>query len=86
MPQGRDAVRRRRGERGLPPRNQRGRGFYLSPEEMVDRLDLLVGSLESGNDSDSVINEVMDIVDNLKDLKILTALQHKRFMKKYINI
>ena len=40
----------------------------------------------TSNDSDNVINEVMDIVDELKELKILTAAQHKKFLKKYINI
>ena len=44
LPQGRDAVRRRRNQRGLPPRNQRGRGFFSSPEEMVDRLVLAMNT------------------------------------------
>ena len=69
-----------------PEEEQRGRGIFQSPDEMIDRLDLLISSQNSGNVSDGLVNEMMDIVDKLLDIKVISKVEHKKLVKKYINI
>jgi len=62
--------------------NQYGTGVFLNPNEMVDRLELLFGSREAGNDSVEIYNEIVDILDKLLNLKYITKLQHKKITMK----
>ena len=96
IPEGRVPVRRRRANRGreevrgLDPRRRRrqeGRGLNLmSPDEMVNRLSLIVGSVDAGNVSDDIFNEASSIIDKLYDLKAITKAQMKKLYKKYLDV
>ena len=58
--------------------------YFTNPEQMVKRLELLIGSLNAGNSSIQLKNELYDIIDHLLKLKILTKDKHNAFIKKYL--
>ena len=73
--------------RGSQPRIQTGRGLSLmSPDEMVERLSLVVGSVKAGNVSDEIFNEASSIIDKLYDLKAINKTQMKKLYKKYLGV
>ena len=68
-------------------RGQQGRGLNLmSPDDMINRLSLIVGSVEAGNVSDDIFNEASSIIDKLYDLKAITKAQMKKLYKKYLDV
>ena len=85
--QGNRQRRTRGSRRGLQPRTQKGRGLSLmSPDEMVERLSLVVGSVKAGNVSDEIFNEASSIIDKLYDLKAINKTQMKKLYKKYLGM
>ena len=58
--------------------------YYTNPEQLVKRLELLTGSLNAGNTSIQLKNEIYDIIDHLLKLKILTKDKHNAFIKIYL--
>ena len=63
-------------------RVQRGRGLYFSPQELLNRFELLNGSLVAGNNG--VLPEFIQIAHRLRDLGILTNNQLNKLIKKVI--
>jgi uncharacterized protein YfkK (UPF0435 family) len=57
---------------------QTGSGIFSDPNEMVERLDLLIASKNAGNDSIEVYNECVEILDKLLNLKLIKKLDHKK--------
>jgi uncharacterized protein YfkK (UPF0435 family) len=57
---------------------QTGSGIFSDPNEMVERLDLLIASKNAGNDSIEVYNECVEILDKLLNLKLIKKSDHKR--------
>ena len=53
---------------------QHGKGvvFYNKPEELLDRLELLGGSIEAGNSSKAVARQFSTIAHKLRDLNVLS--------------
>ena len=53
---------------------QRGKGlvFYNKPEELLDHLELLGGSIEAGNSSKAVARQFSAIAHKLRDLDVLS--------------
>jgi uncharacterized protein YfkK (UPF0435 family) len=53
-------------------------GIFSDPNEMVERLNLLIASKNAGNDSINVYNECVEILDQLLNLKLIKKSDHKR--------
>ena len=52
-------------------------------DSLLDRLELLVSSIEAGNTSDEVVNEGMSILDTLLENRQITEEQHEGIYRKY---
>lgn len=76
--------RRQQGRRGR--RGQQGRGvtYYNSPKDLLDRLELLDGSLTAGNNG--ALPEYIQIAHRLRDICIVSNKQLNKLLKKYITI
>ena len=55
--------------------------FFLSsgPDELFDRLRLLLQEKHAGNNSDIINDEIVAVVDKLLEYKCMTIKQHKQF-------
>jgi hypothetical protein len=59
--------------------------FYDKPEQLVDRLKILMGSYSAGNIDNPVIsNEIMGLADQLLKLGALTKKEHEGITRKYV--
>ena len=58
--------------------------IFLSsdPDELCERLKLLLQEKHAGNNSDIIIQEIVAIVDKLLDYKCITKKQHKQILYK----
>ena len=58
--------------------------IFLSsdPDELCDRLKLLLQEKNAGNNSDIINDEIVSIVDKLLEYKCITKKQHKRILIK----
>ena len=59
--------------------------IFLSsgPNELCDRLKLLLQEKPAGNNSDIINDEIVAIVDTISEYKCITKKQHKQFLIKY---
>ena len=55
------------------------------PDEICERLKLLLQEKQAGNNSDIVNQEIVAIVDHLLEYKCISKKQHKHFLIKCIN-
>jgi uncharacterized protein YfkK (UPF0435 family) len=60
------------------PFYEKGSSIFSDPNEMVERLNLLIASKNAGNDSTDVYNECVEILDKLLNLKLIKKSDHKR--------
>ena len=65
---------------------QRGKGlvFYNKPEDLLDRLELLGGSIEAGNSSKAVARQFSAIAHKLRDLDVLSSSELTTILANYI--
>ena len=58
--------------------------IFLSsgPDELCDRLKLLLQEKQAGNNSDIINNEIVVIVDKLLEYKCISKKQHKQILLK----
>ena len=56
--------------------------YYNNPADLLDRLELLGGSILAGNNG--VKNEFSQIVDTLNKLGVLNNIQLNNLLKEYI--
>ena len=58
--------------------------IFLSsdPNELCDRLKLLLQEKHAGNNSDIINDEVIAVVDKLLEYKCISKKQHKQFLIK----
>ena len=63
-----------------------GRGiyFYNSPQELLNRLELLDGSLRAGNNG--ALPEYMQIAHRLRDIGIVSNTQLNELLKKHVDV
>ena len=59
-----------------------GQGIYSSPQDLLDRFELLNGSLAAGNNG--VLPEFIQIAHRLRDLRILSNKQLNTLLRKVI--
>lgn len=50
--------------------------YYSDPNELVNRLEILLGSRKAGNTSSQLVNEALGILDQLKFTKKITRPQY----------
>lgn len=60
--------------------------YYNNPEELVDKLELVIGSMQSGNNSTSQINEGIKIIDELLKIKKITPEEHEILFNNHFSI
>ena len=58
--------------------------FYLSPQELIKRFELLGGSLAAGNNG--VLHEYIQIAHRLRDLGVVTNNQLNKLLRNYVDI
>lgn len=56
-------------------------GPFMNPQELLDRLALIGGSIQAGNSSLELRNEGAAILDKLLELKMIKAADHKKATK-----
>ena len=54
-----------------------------NPDELCDRLKLLLQEEQAGNNSDIINEEIVAIVDKLLQYKCISKKQHKQILIKY---
>jgi len=57
--------------------------YYSSPDELINRLELLCAERDIGNDSIEVRNEIMSILDILLKNKIIDKVHHEEMFRKW---
>ena len=58
--------------------------FYNSPQELLDRLELLDGSLTAGNNG--ALTEYTQIAHQLRNIGVISNKQLNKLLRKYIDI
>ena len=58
--------------------------YYNNPNELLNELEIIIGSLKSGNNSPMLLNNGIKIIDELLQKGNLTLEQHKRLYDKLI--
>ena len=58
--------------------------IFLSsdPDQLCDRLKLLLQEKQAGNNSDRITQKIVAIVDNLLEYKCISKKQHKQILIK----
>ncbi|XP_053404819.1 uncharacterized protein LOC128558705 isoform X2 [Mercenaria mercenaria] len=66
----------------------RGQGYDVcpcNPEELVNDLELICGSIDAGNNNEELKNEGIRVVDQLSKMNKLLPEQHEMLYKKYFS-
>ena len=58
--------------------------IFTNVNEMVNRLYVLIGSIEAGNKSNEIKNEIMELLDALLNRGAITKSEHKHIYNKYV--
>ena len=61
-----------------------GSGFYDEEAEMIDQLDLSLGSIEAGNNSIKLKKQVLNLLDSLVELGTIDKKEKKKIISDYI--
>ena len=66
-------------------KGQRGRGvvFYNNPQELLEKLAVILGEMEAGNTSLKMRNMGQTILDTLLKNKSINKSQYQKVVKKY---
>ena len=72
--------------RALPGLRKKGTGvkYYKTPDELVKRLALLCSTMDAGNNSKRVSNELVEILTTLLNDKIISKREYKQIFSRYI--
>ena len=58
--------------------------FYNDPEELLSLLELIIGSINAGNDNSKMKNKGMAILDELLKLRAISKDQHEKLYIGYL--
>jgi hypothetical protein len=58
--------------------------YYSNPDELVQRLHLIMGQIDNGNSSTSIREEASQILDKLLKAKILSEIQYQTLMERLL--
>ena len=59
--------------------------YYNDPNELADRMKILVGSIAAGNNSPLIRNDLSQINDELLRINAIDSSLHEKFFKKYLS-
>ena len=59
--------------------------YYNNPNQLADRMKILVGSIAAGNNSPLNINDLSQINDELLRIGAIDGSLHEKFFKKYLS-
>ena len=60
---------------------------YISdPNEMIERLNVLMGSVHAGNENSELVEEASEILDKLKELNFITNVQYEGLLDQLIEV
>ena len=59
--------------------------YYNNPNELADRMKILVGSIAAGNNSPVIRNDLSQINDELLKINAIDSSLHEKFFKKYLS-
>ena len=54
-------------------------------DDLIDRLRLIIASIQAGNSSTRLQNELSEITDKLLLSRVLTKVQHANIFNKYVD-
>lgn len=60
--------------------------LFNNTDEMIDKLELIIGSKNAGNNSTIMSNEGRMIIDTLLKGNVLTKTEHEQIFKKYFKV
>ena len=58
--------------------------FYQDPEQLVDRMKILIGSMAAGNNSLVLKNDLSQVNDELLKIGAIDRPTHEKFYNKYL--
>ena len=59
-------------------------GYYNDPNELAERMKILVGSMAAGNNSPVIKNDLTMINDEFLKIGAIDQTTHEKFYKKYL--
>ena len=59
--------------------------YYNDPNQLADRMKILVGSIAAGNNSPLIRNDLSQINDELLRINAIDSSLHEKFFKKYLS-
>ena len=59
--------------------------YYNNPNELVDRMKILIGSATAGNNSPVLRNDLSQINDDLLRINAIDRSLHEKFYRKYLS-
>ena len=76
----------------MPPHKSSGKSrmvgssvvFYQDPEQLVDRMKILIGSMAAGNNSPVLKNDLSQTNDELLKIGAIDRVIHEKFHNKYL--
>ena len=73
---------------GLKKRKQRGKGvvFFNDPNQLLKKLELIIGEVVAGNTSIDMRNMGVHILDTLLKIATINPSQYDKLYKKYFKI
>ena len=58
--------------------------YYNDPQNLMERMNILIGSMQAGNNSEVVKNDLSQINDELLRINAIDRSLHERFYQKYL--
>ena len=76
----------------LPPHKSSGKSrlvgsgmfYYNNPTTLLDRVEVLIGTMDAGNNNPALKNDLSQIIDELLRIGEINKATHERFYKKYL--
>ena len=59
--------------------------YYNDPNQLADRMKILIGSMAAGNNSPLILNDLSQINDELLRIGAIDQSLHEKFFKKYLS-
>ena len=58
--------------------------YYNDPQNLMERMNILIGSMQAGNNSPVIKNDLSQINDELLRINAIDQSLHERFYQKYL--
>ena len=57
--------------------------FFNNPKQLLNKLEIIIGSMKAGNTSNKIRNTGVSIIDTLLKTSTINKSQHEKLYKKY---